>query len=300
MSGVDSDSEVPAAPRAAGRLGAQFAAARAAAGLSFEDIARQTRVPMRHLKAIEADNHDSLPALTYAIGFVKAFARAVGMDPEAAAARFRAETAMTPPTPSVVAMEPLDERRLPSRGLVLASVVALVLVIGGLSAWGAGLFDPAPPAEPMATQKPATPPPPDASAAPVAPADTAAAPAPAGPSPAAAPAAVPPVAPAAAPVTGGAVVLTAKEDVWVKIYARDGSGSVKIGVMKAGETYAVPPTPGLLLWTGKAGALAVTVAGKPLPPLGGPVETVKGVSLAPADLAARAAATTPATAGAVH
>jgi cytoskeletal protein RodZ len=298
MSRVDGDSEALQAVRPAGRLGAQLAAARTAAGLTIEEVARETRVPMRHLKAIEDDNHAALPALTYAIGFVKAFARAVGMDPETAAARFRAETDKTPPTPSVVALEPLDERRLPSRGLVLASVAALVLVIGGLSAWGAGLFDPAPP-PPVADAAP----PHMAASAPVA--AEASATAPAAAPLAAAPPATAPTAPGAAipaavaPAVAGAsgVVLTAKEDVWLKVYAKGVPGSVKIGVMKAGESFAVPASPpGLVLWTGKAGALTATVNGKALPPLGGPVETVKALSLAPADLLARAApaAATPA------
>ena len=52
--------------------------------------------------------------------------------------------------------------------------------------------------------------------------------------------------------------------------------------------------PGLLLWTGKAGVLKVIVGGRAIPPLGKPVETVRDVSLAPADLLARIA-TAPAT-----
>jgi hypothetical protein len=98
-----------------------------------------------------------------------------------------------------------------------------------------------------------------------------------------------PAAPVAA-IAAGPVVLTATEDVWIKIYDRATRTSAKIGILKAGETFAVPnDPPGLLLWTGKAGALAVTVNGKPIPPLGGPVETVRDVSLAAADLLARAA-----------
>jgi hypothetical protein len=84
--------------------------------------------------------------------------------------------------------------------------------------------------------------------------------------------------------------LTANEDVWIKIYDRATRTSAKIGILKAGESFAVPADPpGLQLWTGKAGALTVTVNGKPIPPLGGPVQTVRDVSLAAADLLARSA-----------
>ena len=80
------------------RTGAVLAAAREAAGIDLVDLARESRVPLRHLTAIEADSHASLPALPYTVGFVKTFARAVGLDPEALALQFRAAaTAVFPP-----------------------------------------------------------------------------------------------------------------------------------------------------------------------------------------------------------
>ena len=266
--------------------GATLAAARADAGLVLADIAKDTRVPLRHLQAIENDAHDALPALPYAIGFVKSFARAVGLDAETLAAQFRRETTKVPHVPQMVTLEPVDERRLPSRGLVMASVAAVLLIIGALAAWGSGLFDPAPavqtvtpgpqPVDTAPSVADSTSPAAPANGLTVPPADTAAAP---GNSPVAPPA-----------VAGGAVVLTAKEDVWIKIYSRATKTSAKIGILKSGEAFNVPnDPPGLLLWTGKAGALAITVGGKPVAALGGPVETVRDVSLAPADLLARAA-----------
>ncbi len=270
------------------RTGGLLAAARTAAGLELTDVARETRVPLRHLKALEADSHEDLPALPYAIGFVKAFARAVGLDPETIAAQFRSETSKSAHVPTSLTLEPLDERRLPSRGLVLASVGVVIAIIAGLSAWGSGMFDrpapvasvaEAPAAAPVAATTPAPPP--------AATADTAAAPAD-GAVPAATVATTPPI------TASGSVVLTAKDDVWVKIYDKASKAAVKIGVLKTGESFTVPTDPpGLVLWTGKAGALDVTIGGKPIPPLGGPVETVRDVSLAPADLVARANHTAP-------
>lgn len=263
-----------------GRTGQALAAARAAAGLELAEIARETRVPLRHLKALETDVHDALPALPYAIGFVKSFARAVGLDPEATAAQFRAETTKAPHVPSLATMDPLDERRMPSRGLVLVSVAAVVLIIGGLSAWGSGLFDAPVPAAPAID----APPPPadgevplvDLGAVTAAPADA---------SGVAAPIATMPPAVAA----GGPVVLTAREDVWVRIYDPATKTSAKTGILKQGEVFTVPAGPALALWTGKVGTIEVRVGGRVLPPLGGPVETVRDLSLAPAALLARVA-----------
>lgn len=267
------------------RTGAMLAAARTAAGLELTDVARETRVPLRHLKALEADRHEDLPALPYAIGFVKAFARMVGLDPETVASQFRGETSKAPHVPTPMSLEPLDERRMPSRTVVMTSLGGVVLVIAVLSAWGSGMFDPAP-------TKPATVVAADVSAGTVPTADAA---------PASGAVDTSSVGPTAAPLpalapgmASGPVVLTAKEDVWVKIYDRASGTNTKIGILKAGEVFAVPATPaGLLLWTGKAGALAVTVAGRAIQPLGGPVETVRDVSLAGSDLLARQSPATP-------
>ncbi len=292
-------------------IGALLGAARRARGLELADMARETRVPLRHLAAIEADTHDNLPALPYAIGFVKAFARAVGVDPEMAAARFRGETNKSAHVPVAPAMTPMDERRLPPRGLVTASIAALIAVIALVVAWSTGAFDAAlpaagPPAPVAAVAAPVV--------APVAPsrmptvAGTATDPATAGAdaprvaAPATTPIATPSTtattsAATAAPVAAGSVVITATEDAWIKVSVFDPAigkvVGVKTGVLAKGERYVPPPTPGLRLWTGRAGALTITVDGRAVPPLGGPVETVKNVSLDARDLRARVVAPTP-------
>jgi hypothetical protein len=93
------------------------------------------------------------------------------------------------------------------------------------------------------------------------------------------------------PVAGGPVVLKAREDVWIKVYDKATRTSVMTGTLSAGQSFTVPSDPpGLVLWTGKAGALDITIAGRAIEPLGGLVETVRDVSLAPADLLARQAA----------
>jgi cytoskeletal protein RodZ len=185
--------------------------------------------------------------------------------------------------PAPLSLEPLDERRLPSRGLVFASIGIVVAIIAGLSAWGSGMFDPAMPAAPAVAVAPET------GTSDSATPDTMATSADAG-TEAVAPGATAPAATTSLPgaTAAGPVILTAKEEVWVKIYDKATRTSAKIGVLQAGESYTVPADPpGLMLWTGKAGALAITVAGKPIPALGGPVDTVRDVSLAAADLIAR-------------
>ncbi|WP_439533189.1 helix-turn-helix domain-containing protein [Polymorphobacter sp.] len=246
-----------------------LAAARRAAGIELAEIAQNTRVPLRHLRALEADSHDALPALPYAQGFVRAFARAVSLDPDVMVARFRAETSKQPHVPTPTAMAALDERRLPAPGLVIASLVALVVVIGLLSAWGSGAFDPDLPQSagvPVAgiAQSPAQPPTPALTS--------------------------PPPAIIGTGTTSDTVVLTAREEVWVRIYDPATRTVALSGVMAPGQRFEVPSDPpGLRLWTGRAGALSVTLGGREIPPLGGPAQVLRDLSLAAADLRARPA-----------
>ena len=275
------------------RVGERLFRARTDRGLELADIARDTRVPLRHLQAIETDNHESLPALTYSIGFVKTFARAVGLPPEEIAAQFKTETTKAAPVPQAMPLEPLDEARLPPRGVVAASAVGVIVIVAAIWAWGAGLLESAPP-----------PPPPVESAAPAEPVESEAAmatdeqPLVSGDAPVAAAGdiGVPPApTPAATPVqplpadaqAAGPVVMTANEEVWIKVYDA-AQQTVKMGILKPGESYTVPADRGdLQLWTGRAGALRITVGGREIAPLGGPQETVQGVSLAPGALLAR-------------
>ena len=277
------------------RIGARLAAARLAAGIDLADIARDTRVPLRHLRAIEADAHDDLPALPYSVGFVKSFARAVAVDADEAAAQFRRETSKVAHVPATATLEPLDERRLPSRGLVTASVAALLLVVGGLTAYGAGWFDSAPEvAQADAPAATATEP---AVVAPDVPDDTTAG---SDAAPLVSGDTVPAAAPATAPAGPSTVRIVAVDDAWIRITAPDPATgkivSVRTGLIAKGERFDLPAEPvGQRLWTGRAGALQLSVGGRVVPPLGGPVETVRNVSLALGDLVARLA---PATAGA--
>ena len=284
-------------------VGQRLARARADKGLELSDLARDTRIPQRHLAAIEADSHDSLPALTYTLGFVRTFARMVDLPEDEIAAQFKAETTKTAHVPQTVSLEPVDEARLPSRGVVAASGVAVVAIVAGMWAWGAGVFQndlPPPPTDPVPLVETAAAVPEPLTQASTEPLVSGDAPVPGTGDAALVPAAAPAVAPVSAdpattataiaqPVAGGPVVLTASEDVWIKVYDKTERKTVKMGVLAPGESYAVPTDRGdLLLWTGRAGALKVTVGGKAVPSLGGPRDTVQDVSLAPAALLARA------------
>ena len=53
-------------------------------GITLEDISRSTKISIRFLKAIEADDYDSLPAETFLKGFLRSYAQSIGLDPQEA------------------------------------------------------------------------------------------------------------------------------------------------------------------------------------------------------------------------
>jgi cytoskeleton protein RodZ len=279
------DAPVPAART----LGGQLHAARMARGLSLPDIAARTRIPERTLAAIEADAYDQLPHPTFAAGFIRSLAREVGVSQEEASARYRAENTRLPPSPMAAPLRLIEPERVPSRRLAIVSGVAGALaIVGGVLWFSRDRNAPVVPA-PVAASAPAplvaptasaiTPPPGATMVDPTAPAT--------GPAVAAT---TPSGQSGAAPLVtaGGAVTLTATQDVWFQIKDKTTGQRVISTVLAQGQTYNVPPG-AMELWTGRAGALQVRVNGKLLPLLGGPVETVRSLDLAPAALIARAA-----------
>ena len=111
------------------KVGEKLRDARQAQGLELSDIAARTRIPLRHLQAIETSDYSGLPSPTYAVGFVKAYARAIGADEVALAKELRAETSsMFAAREAYESYDPEDPVREPSSGLVWAGSVIAVLL----------------------------------------------------------------------------------------------------------------------------------------------------------------------------
>ena len=73
--------------------GAVLAQARAAAGLSIEEVAAQLKLAPRQVVAIERDDFASLPGRTFVRGFVRNYARALKLDVDATLAALPGEGA---------------------------------------------------------------------------------------------------------------------------------------------------------------------------------------------------------------
>lgn len=250
--------------------GAKLRQAREAKGMSLADVAAATRVAQRQLEAIEREDYAALPGVPYAIGFARAYARAVNLDEVAIAADVRAAVSQsTLGTTRYEMFEPADPARVPSRALAwTAAAIALVVAVG-FGVWRAQLLT-APTQQQVSEQEQT-----------------------ATPASQAAPAGAPPV--AAAPTTGP-VILTAVDDVWLRIYDETGE-RLKDGLMKKGEQFTLPDTAkDPMILTGRPQALTVTVGGTAVAPLGPPDRTIADVPISAAALLARPA---PAAAGSV-
>jgi len=129
----------------AGSVGAALAGAREGLGLSVDDIAMATRVRPAHLAAIEAFDLESLPSRPFTIGYVRAYARALGLDAEAVVARFKAEA----PAPDADLRPPIGIDHRAAGRLGRIALVAGVIV-SGVVAWNFARHAMAAPSPPAA------------------------------------------------------------------------------------------------------------------------------------------------------
>lgn len=113
------------------RAGEILRQARLEKKVPLEEISSAIYVRVGQLKAIEDDHLDSLPGMTYAVGFVKSYATYLNLDAEELASRFRAQHGAVKPKAMMPAQEPLMESKTPNTGILMTAAAAvLVLVVG--------------------------------------------------------------------------------------------------------------------------------------------------------------------------
>ena len=277
-------------------LGAYLRSLREAKGGSLEDMARSTRVGIRHLEALEDERLIDLPSPVFVRGFIRAYCGFLRETPDPALARYErlvgaraaAHAAATPPRASTNwAMSSLVV------GLVLLLILGLGLVLVNLSVRRSSVPSPAIARTEPVTTAPAGPPAPapagpaavtarPTTPVPVAPPPAAVPPAPgpaapAGPvtsaplpPPVAPPAAAPPPAPrtaVGAPAMGGQrLVVRALEPTWIRV--QTDSGRVAEELLPAGASREWTAERRFLVTVGNAGGVELTLNGKALPSLG--------------------------------
>jgi cytoskeleton protein RodZ len=115
----------PPLPVAEVRPGEQLRAAREAAGLSLDQVAQQLKLAQRQVKALEDENFAELPGRTFIRGFVRNYARLLGLD----AQRLLAQLPDAAHSPSLVSPT------LHSTGSMIAELPSSAVARPNLARW---------------------------------------------------------------------------------------------------------------------------------------------------------------------
>ena len=302
-----------------GVVGADLRLARQRLGWELPALAARLRIRQSYLEAIEEGRVDDLPGNAYAVGFLRTYAAAIGLDADEMARRFRAEVSDVNTVTKLVFPAPVPERGVPALAVVL---VGLVIVIGGYAAWyqfggsrQAGVESTPAVPERFAAIAP-LPPPPQSARPETSPSATAAAsptaaenpappaivlptpiPVPVSTVPGVIPAA--PAAPMAQPAAtnqktatpdasrslaslnpdGGRLALRAKAEAWIQLRDKATNAVVLERTLNPGEVLPIPNRTGLLLTTGNAGGTEVLLDGQSTPSLGGDGAVRRGLPM---------------------
>ena len=253
-----------------GSFGSWLRQQREIRNISLREISDNTKIGMRYLEALEEDRFEVLPAPIFAKGFLREYAKYVGLDADevvnfyiAADQHRRAEldeTETAAPRPQVRppstyhGVSPPRRLRVPRLpiswlvgGVVAALLIALLVVWLVRRAGSAGA--PEEPSEAPSIAAPVAEPAPQV------------------------PVQAPPPQQAAAPGDGLLVNLTFTAECWVEAVV---DGSQRISELRVqGESMQIRARDSVVLTLGNAGAVRVEVNGRPVQPGGEPGQVVR-------------------------
>jgi cytoskeleton protein RodZ len=245
-----------------GAFGERLRREREMRGITLDEISESTKISRRHLESLESEDFDALPGGIFNKGFVRAYARYLGLDEDQAVVDYSAANSEQPAPPDQFPLEvhekpnrEMNPRRSPIP-LVLA-VLALLAVLVMFWAKNRGHRSEAPsvtPAAPADSQQTGSTPFVTPEPSPITPAASVVAPT---------PTPVP-----AVPVAERTfvVVIKAKEDSWVSLTA-DGKKTWE-GTLKADTKRLVRGARRIIVTTGNAGGIEVSHNGRALGALG--------------------------------
>jgi cytoskeletal protein RodZ len=258
---------------AMGAFGDRLRREREMRGITLEEITESTKISRRHLEALEGEHFDQLPGGVFNKGFVRAYARFLGIDGDQAVADYAAASNEQPEAEDKFPLEIHEEpkRHLNPRRSHLPLVFAIAALVGVLVGYGFWVKSRPHTNESAVPSTQQAPPVAATTAPPVSvPAQTPAAQAsPASESNAASSPSQPVQAAPEKPVKPEKVFVVqvkAKEDSWVSIVA-DGK-SVMERVLSADKKKKIKAGKTLVLRTGNAGGIEVSFNGVSLGSLG--------------------------------
>lgn len=255
-----------------GSFGDKLRREREMRGITLAEMSESTKISTRHLESLEKEDFTSLPGGVFNKGFVRAYARFLGIDEDEAVADYAAVANEAAPEEDKF---PLDIHEEPNRELnpkksnfpLIFALAALVGILIGYSAWSknkkihpsiqetvsaASTVAPEPVSPVAATQQPLSE---QNSQAPTAKNVSADVPAPL----------------KVKPERTFSVLIKAKEDAWISVMA-DGK-MVAQGVLTQNRHKLIRAAKEITLRTGNAGGIELSHNGKALGPIGNESET---------------------------
>ncbi len=118
-------------------IGETLKKAREERGLTLEEVAEKTKIRHRYLEAIEKENFEIMPGNVYVKGFIRNYARFLGLRPEPLVALFTERHAQEQPVPETIQVQEERNSRLRRKSLafVFVAAVLFLLAFGGIYAF---------------------------------------------------------------------------------------------------------------------------------------------------------------------
>ncbi len=113
-------------------LGKKLKNAREERGYSIEQVARDTNIARRFIVALEEETFDEFPGDTYLLGFLRNYSEYLGLDPGQMSSLYKNMQIQERPVPME---ELIENKKGPSKQLLIAVLLAAVLILGGGGAW---------------------------------------------------------------------------------------------------------------------------------------------------------------------
>jgi cytoskeleton protein RodZ len=276
-------------------VGQDLRKARQRKGEDLAKISSVLKIRKDYLDALEESKFDAMPGRAYTIGFVRAYAQYLGLDPRECVERLKMEiTGRSEGREANVQVSSPRERKLPPGGMWLAIFLLIAVVYGAYYLFIAvnRMASPsvAPVPERLAAQAGLAPNAPSAPAPGTAPASAASAPTAASPSalapqPSAVPNAVPlpPGQRYGAQNAGSRLTLLAHRPIRVLIQGPNNTLLLN-RLLQAGDSYLVPNMNGVTLSTPDGGAMELILDGGSLGYAGKDGVVAEGLSLNPQDV----------------
>lgn len=116
------------AAEAAGQPGATLKQAREGLGWSVEEVALKLHLTQSAVQSLEADRYDDLPGVTFVRGYIRAYAKLVGLDQDALAKQYT-QTAVSAPVRALPDLGRTVARSRTRGRFAMAVLLVLVLVV---------------------------------------------------------------------------------------------------------------------------------------------------------------------------